>query len=49
MSEAQLAAVSFLARYAGHTHGLYAFKLRQRSTLHSDLAAQSESRSGTAE
>ena len=29
MSQAQLAAVSFLARYAGHTHTLYAFQLRQ--------------------
>ena len=28
MSKAQLAAVSFLARYAGHTHALYAFQLR---------------------
>ena len=29
MSTAQLAAVSYLARYSGHTHGLYAFQLRQ--------------------
>src|SRR6478752_6879069 len=29
MSKAQLAAVSFLARYAGHTHALYAFQLRE--------------------
>jgi site-specific recombinase XerC len=29
MSSAQLAAVSFLARYSGHTHGLYAYQLRQ--------------------
>ena len=29
MSSAQLAAVSYLARYAGHTHGLYAYQLRQ--------------------
>ncbi len=29
MSKAQLAAVSFLARYTGHTHSLYAFALRQ--------------------
>ena len=28
-SKAQLAAVSFLARYTGHTHSLYAFALRQ--------------------
>lgn len=29
MSSAQLAAVSYLARYSGHTHGLYAYQLRQ--------------------
>src|SRR4051794_4958405 len=29
MTTAQLAAVSFLARYAGHTHQLYAYQLRQ--------------------
>ena len=29
MSTAQLAAVSYLARYAGRTHALYAFQLRQ--------------------
>src|SRR5450830_669597 len=29
MSSAQLSAVSYLARYAGHTHGLYAYQLRQ--------------------
>ncbi len=29
MSRAQLAAVSFLARYAGRTHCLYAFQLRE--------------------
>jgi site-specific recombinase XerD len=29
MSKAQLAAVSFLARYTGDTHSLYAFALRQ--------------------
>ena len=29
MSTAQLAAVSFLARYAGHTHELYAYQLRR--------------------
>jgi integrase/recombinase XerD len=29
MSSAQLAAVSFLARYAGHTHQLYAYQLRR--------------------
>ncbi|NYJ73639.1 tyrosine-type recombinase/integrase [Allobranchiibius huperziae] len=29
MSSAQLAAVSFLARYSGRTHALYAFQLRQ--------------------
>ena len=29
MSPAQLAAVSFLARYSGHTHQLYAFQLRR--------------------
>jgi integrase/recombinase XerD len=29
MSTAQLAAVSFLARYAGHTHSLYAYQLRE--------------------
>lgn len=29
MSSAQLAAVSFLARYAGHTHELYAYQLRR--------------------
>jgi integrase/recombinase XerD len=29
MSTAQLAAVSYLARYAGHTHSLYAYQLRQ--------------------
>jgi hypothetical protein len=28
MTTAQLAAVSFLARYAGHTHQLYAYQLR---------------------
>jgi integrase/recombinase XerD len=27
MSTAQLAAVSFLARYCGHTHDLYAYQL----------------------
>jgi hypothetical protein len=31
MSTAQLAAVSYLARYAGHTHVLYGFQLRQTS------------------
>jgi hypothetical protein len=29
MSPAQLAAVSYLARYSGHTHRLYAFQLRR--------------------
>ena len=29
MTSAQLAAVSFLARYAGHTHELYAYQLRR--------------------
>ena len=29
MSPAQLAAVSYLARYAGRTHTLYAFQLRR--------------------
>ena len=29
MSSAQLAAVSYLARCSGHTHGLYAYQLRQ--------------------
>jgi site-specific recombinase XerD len=29
MSSAQLAAVSYLARYSGHTHVLYAYQLRQ--------------------
>ena len=29
MSTAQLAAVSFLARYSGRTHTLYAFQLRR--------------------
>ena len=29
MSGAQLAAVSFLARYSGRTHGLYAYQLRE--------------------
>ena len=29
MSPAQLAAVSYLARYSGHTHQLYAFQLRR--------------------
>jgi integrase/recombinase XerD len=29
MSSAQLAAVSYLARYAGHTHDLYAYQLRR--------------------
>ena len=29
MSTAQLAAVSFLARYSGHTHALYAYQLRR--------------------
>lgn len=29
MSSAQLAAVSYLARYAGHTHVLYAYQLRR--------------------
>lgn len=29
MSTAQLAAVSYLARYSGRTHVLYAFQLRQ--------------------
>jgi integrase/recombinase XerD len=29
MSTAQLAAVSFLARYSGHTHVLYAYQLRE--------------------
>ena len=30
MSTAQLAAVSFLARYSGRTHHLYQFQLRER-------------------
>ena len=29
MTTAQLAAVSYLARYSGHTHALYAFQLRR--------------------
>jgi integrase/recombinase XerD len=29
MTPAQLAAVSFLARYSGHTHSLYAYQLRR--------------------
>ena len=29
MSPAQLAAVSYLARYSGHTHALYTFQLRR--------------------
>ena len=29
MTSAQLAAVSYLARYAGRTHTLYSFQLRQ--------------------
>ena len=29
MTPAQLAAVSFLARYSGHTHELYAYQLRR--------------------
>lgn len=29
MSRAQLAVVSFLARYSGHTHSLYAYRLRR--------------------
>ena len=29
MSTAQLAAVSFLARYSGHTHVLYSYQLRE--------------------
>lgn len=29
MSPAQLAAVSYLARYSGHTHPLYAYQLRR--------------------
>jgi len=29
MSTAQLAAVSYVARYAGRTHTLYAFQLRE--------------------
>jgi hypothetical protein len=29
MSPAQLAAVSYLARYSGHTHVLYAYQLRR--------------------
>jgi integrase/recombinase XerD len=29
MTPAQLAAVSYLARYSGHTHALYAYQLRR--------------------
>jgi len=29
MSTAQLSAVSYLARYSGRTHALYAYQLRQ--------------------
>jgi hypothetical protein len=29
MTPAQLAAVSYLARYTGHTHALYAYQLRR--------------------
>ncbi|MCW2759816.1 MAG: integrase [Marmoricola sp.] len=29
MTPAQLAAVSYLARYTGHTHTLYAYQLRR--------------------
>jgi integrase/recombinase XerD len=29
MSPAQLAVVSYLARYSGHTHTLYAYHLRR--------------------
>ena len=32
MSTAQLAAVSFLTRYAGRTHALYAYQLRRWSS-----------------
>lgn len=31
MSTVQLAAVSYLARYAGHTHHLYAYQLKRCS------------------
>lgn len=30
MTPTQLAAVSYLARYSGHTHSLYAYQLRRR-------------------
>src|SRR4029078_582089 len=33
MTPAQLAAVSYLARYSGHTHGLYAYPLRRWLSL----------------
>lgn len=29
MTPAQLAAISYLARYSGHTHALYAYQLRR--------------------
>lgn len=32
MSTAHLAAVSYLARYGGYTHDLYAYQLRSRFT-----------------
>jgi integrase/recombinase XerD len=48
MSPAQLAAVSYLARYSGHTHRLYAFQLRRWFTWcedHSALTSSSTSAS----
>ena len=33
MTPAQLAAVSYLARYSGHTHALYAYQLRGSSQM----------------
>ena len=38
MSTAQLAAVSYLARYTGHTHALYAYQLR-RTLLPTEIPA----------
>jgi hypothetical protein len=43
MSTAQLAAVSYLARYSGRTHVLYSFQLRRRSTSRSENRNQTDS------
>ena len=48
MTPAQLAAVSYLARYSGHTHGLYAYQPRRRPVCATATGARTGSVPGSA-